>query len=64
MFGRLQTGRRAVTRHAVAASRAGFDAHEQALTEILLTRVAPPALTVPVDVERSQIAHNCPSAPP
>jgi hypothetical protein len=40
---RLQTARRAATRHAVAAERAGFSAHEQALTEIVLTRAAPAA---------------------
>lgn len=39
----LQTARRAVKRHAAAADRAGFTAHEQALTEIVLTRAAPSA---------------------
>lgn len=38
---RLQTARRSLVRHAVAAERAGFSAHEQALTEVLLTRAAP-----------------------
>ena len=37
---RLQTARRAAIRHATAAERAGFAAHEQALTEIVLTRAA------------------------
>lgn len=41
LFDRLQLARRAVVRHALAAERAGFDAHEQALTEVLLTRAAP-----------------------
>lgn len=39
----LQTARRAAKRHAAAADRAGFTAHEQALTEIVLTRAAPSA---------------------
>lgn len=39
----LQRARRAATRHAVAAQRAGFAAHEQALTEVVLTRAAPAA---------------------
>ncbi len=39
----LRTARRAAVRHAAAASRAGFNAHEQALTEIVLTRAAPAA---------------------
>jgi hypothetical protein len=38
---RLMAGRRAVVWHGTAAKRADFDAHEQAPTEILLTRVAP-----------------------
>jgi hypothetical protein len=38
---RLQTARRAAVRHARAAERAGFAAHEQALTEVVLTRAAP-----------------------
>lgn len=38
---RLQTARRSAVRHAAAAERAGFAAHEQALTEIVLTRAAP-----------------------
>lgn len=40
---RLRTGRRAAVRHARAAERAGFAAHEQALTEVVLTRAAPAA---------------------
>lgn len=40
---RLRTARRAAVRHAAAAQRAGFNAHEQALTEIVLTRAAPAA---------------------
>lgn len=40
---RLQTARRSAVRHATAAARAGFAAHEQALTEIVLTRAAPAA---------------------
>ncbi len=38
---RLQTARRATVRHALAAERAGFASHEQALTEVVLTRAAP-----------------------
>lgn len=38
---RLKTARRAALRHATAADHAGFQAHEQALTEIVLTRNAP-----------------------
>ena len=41
LFDRLQTARRSAIRHALAAERAGFSAHEQALTEILLVRAAP-----------------------
>lgn len=41
VFDHLQTARRAVVRHALAADRAGFAAHEQALTEVVLTRAAP-----------------------
>lgn len=39
----LQTARRAATRHAIAADGVGFTAHEQALTEVVLTRAAPSA---------------------
>ena len=39
-FGSFQTARRSAHRHALAAERAGFAAHEQSRTEILLARVA------------------------
>ena len=47
LFRAMQRARRAARRHAIAATRAGFQAHEQALTEILLTRTAPPLAVVP-----------------